>query len=46
MPEICDSLLGLVKSCIYHAGQTREIYQVLCYWVKFNALGGALESIE
>ena len=31
MPETCDNWLGLVKSCIYDARQTCEIYQVLPY---------------
>ena len=29
MPEICENWLGLVNICIYYAGHTREIYQVL-----------------
>ena len=39
MPEICENWLGLVKSCIYYACQTCEIYQVLSYSVDFKAPG-------
>ena len=29
MPDTCENWLGLVKSCIYYACQTHEIYYVL-----------------
>ena len=37
MPDTWENLSGLVHSCIYHAHQTREIYQVLPYSVDFKA---------
>ena len=37
MPETCENWLSLVKSCIYFARQTHEIYQVLPYLVHFEA---------
>ena len=39
MPETCDNWLGLVKSYVYYAHQTYEIYQALPYSVDFKALG-------
>ena len=32
-------MLGLLKSCIYYAHQTHEIYHVVSYSVDFKALG-------
>ena len=39
IPETCDSMLGLVNSCVYYAIQTLEIYQVLPCSVDFKAPG-------
>ena len=39
MSETFENWLGLVKSCIYYARQTHEIYQVLPYSVDFKAPG-------
>ena len=37
MPSTCENWLCLVNSCIYHACQTHDIYQVLPYSVDFKA---------
>ena len=37
MPYAHENWLGLVKSYVYYAQQTREIYQVLSYAVDFKA---------
>ena len=37
MPEIWEDRLGLVNICINYVCQTHEIYQVLSYWVDFEA---------
>ena len=37
VPETCENWLGLVNSCVYHACQTHEIYEILPYWVDFKA---------
>ena len=40
MPETCENWLGVVKSYIYYACQTHEIYQILPpYSVDFKAPG-------
>ena len=39
MAETCENWLGLVKSCIYHACQTHEIYQVCTALMNFKAPG-------
>ena len=39
MPMTCENWLGLVKSCIYYAHQTCEIYQILPYSVDFKLPG-------
>ena len=36
MPKTCENWLGLVKSCVYYAHQTRGIYQLLSYSVDFK----------
>ena len=38
MPQTLENWLGLVKSCVYYARQTCDIYQVLPYSVAFKAL--------
>ena len=43
MPETCENWLGRVNSCVYYARQTREIYQLLPYWMILK-LPGALKS--
>ena len=37
MPETCENLRGLVKSCVYYDRQSSEIYQVLPYSMDFKA---------
>ena len=39
MSKTCENCLALVNSCVYYACQTRDIYQVLLYWVDFKAPG-------
>ena len=38
-PDTCENWLGLVKSCVYYAHQTHEIYQLLLFPVDFKARG-------
>ena len=47
MPETCETLLGLVNSCIYDAchSQNREIYQVLPFSMDFKPPGELLNPM-
>ena len=36
MPETLENWLGTVSSCVYHARQIREIYQLLSNPVDFK----------